>query len=67
MQLLEVLPEALSRSTVIVLPDGGKESVTVTDMVSSQGRHILGHCEDIQRIRAAHGLWEQAHESSTGS
>ena len=66
-QLLEVLPEAPSRSTVIVWSDGGKESVTVTDMVSSQSRHVFGHCEDIQRIRAAHGLLEQANESPTGS
>lgn len=50
------LSDSLARSTSCTWTDGSKRVVSVGEVVHSQGNHVVGHCEDIRRIRAAHGL-----------
>lgn len=50
------LPDGLARSTSFVASDGTRGSLCVAEVVHSQGHHVVGHCEDIRRIRAALNL-----------
>ncbi len=50
------LPDGLARSTSFLASDGTRRSVCVAEIVQSQGNHVVGHCDDIRRIRAAHTL-----------
>jgi hypothetical protein len=55
-QLLRVIPDAWERSLTIKWPGGDLQQVTVGWVIEMQSRHVMGHVEDIQRIREAHGL-----------
>lgn len=55
-QLLEHRPGAWEHSLLIRWPRGEEEQVSVGWVVEMQAGHVLGHIEEIQRIRAAHNL-----------
>jgi hypothetical protein len=55
-QLLEHMPDAWERSLMVRSPNGKEQEVTVAWVVKMQADHVLGHVEDIRRIRQAHGL-----------
>ena len=55
-QLVEAVPNAWSCYMVMQMPDGRLERVTVGDVIAMQARHVLGHTEDIRRIRETHHL-----------
>lgn len=55
-QLIERVPGAWSRHMVMQMPDGSKRSITVGEIIAMQAGHVLGHVEDIRRIRATHHL-----------
>ena len=54
-QLLAHRPEAWSHSLLIRWPDGEEAPTSVEWVVAMQARHVMGHLDDIRRIREAHG------------
>jgi len=54
-QLLTHRPDAWSHSLLICWPGGPAEQTSVEWVVAMQARHVVGHVNDIRRIRAAHG------------
>ena len=52
-ELINLSPGALEKSIRLQKPDGGEEAVTVGYIIGMQGRHVLGHIEDIRRILQA--------------
>jgi len=55
-QLLQGIPRAGERSLSVAWPQRPEERVSVAWVVEMQTRHVVGHIEDIRRIRSAHGL-----------
>jgi hypothetical protein len=54
-QLLAHRPEAWSHSLLIRWLDGEEVQTSVEWVVAMQARHVVGHLDDIRRIREAHG------------
>ena len=54
-QLLAHRPEAWSHSLLIHWPNGEEMQTSVEWVVAMQARHVMGHLDDIRRIREAHG------------
>lgn len=50
-QLLREIPDAWERSLTIKWPGGDLQQVTVGWVIEMQARHVMGHVEDIRRIR----------------
>ncbi len=55
-QLVEAIPDASERAVVIDWPHKEAERVTVGWVIEMQAQHVMGHVEEIGRIREAHGL-----------
>jgi uncharacterized damage-inducible protein DinB len=55
-QLLQTIPAAWERYTLITLPDGEEKSTTISYVVEMQAHHVTHHIDDIRRIRQAHNL-----------
>jgi uncharacterized damage-inducible protein DinB len=55
-QLLEQVPEVWERSLLVRWPRGKEQEVTVAWVVEMQAQHVIGHVDDIQRARQAHGV-----------
>ena len=55
-QLLQQIPDGWERCSLITLPDGEEKPTSVGYVVEMQVNHVLGHVDDIWRIREAHGL-----------
>jgi uncharacterized damage-inducible protein DinB len=55
-QLLQQIPDAGERYTLITLPDGEKRPTPVHYVVQMQTDHVTGHVNDIRAIREAHHL-----------
>ncbi len=55
LELLEQVPGLWDRCLLIPKRDGGQERVSVGEVVEMQAGHVLGHVEDIQKIREAYG------------
>jgi hypothetical protein len=53
-ELLEHVPGAWERHMRIKWPHKPEEPITVKDVVEMQTNHVVGHIEDIRRIREAH-------------
>jgi hypothetical protein len=56
LNLLEQIPWLWEKSLLIPTRKGGQESVTVSEVVEMQARHVEGHVEDIRQIRRTHGV-----------
>jgi hypothetical protein len=54
--LLQAVPGAWERSIVVQWPHQEAQRATVGWVIEMQADHVAGHIEDIERIRAAHGL-----------
>jgi len=54
-QLLTHRRDAWSHSLLICWPGGDAVQTGVEWVVAMQARHVVGHVDDIRRIRAAHG------------
>ena len=55
-ELLEHVAGAWERHMRIKWPHRPEEQITVGDVVEMQANHVVGHVEDIRRIREAHGI-----------
>jgi hypothetical protein len=55
-QLLEHMPEVWERSLLVRWSDGEEEEVKVAWVVNMQAEHVLGHVDDIRRVRQVHGV-----------
>jgi uncharacterized damage-inducible protein DinB len=55
-QLLQTIPAAWGRYTLITLPDGEKKPATISYVVEMQTSHVTHHVADIRQIRQAHNL-----------
>ncbi len=55
-QLMRAIPDAWERSVVIEWPHKDAERVTVGWVIEMQAEHVMGHIEDIRKIRQAHDL-----------
>jgi uncharacterized damage-inducible protein DinB len=55
-QLLEQMPDAWERSLLVRSPNDEVQEVKVAWVVNMQTQHVLGHVEDIRRIRQVHGV-----------
>ena len=53
-ELIKLSPGALEKSIRLQKPDGGEERVTIGYIIGMQGRHVLGHIEDIKQILQAY-------------
>jgi uncharacterized damage-inducible protein DinB len=56
LDLLEQVPWLWEKGLLIPTRDGGRERVTVAEVVEMQIRHVEGHVEDIRQIRHSNGL-----------
>ncbi len=54
LELLEQVPGLWERCLLIPKRDGGQERVSVGEVVEMQAGHVMGHVEDIQKIREAY-------------
>jgi uncharacterized damage-inducible protein DinB len=54
-QLLGHAPEAWERRLCIRWPNEEEQKVSVASVVEMQAQHVIGHVDDIWRIRKAHG------------
>jgi uncharacterized damage-inducible protein DinB len=54
--MLKQIPDPWGRQMRVCWPDGEEETVSVADVAADQSRHVIGHVEDIQKIRQVHGL-----------
>lgn len=54
--ILRAVPGAAQRCTPVQWPDGNRKDIAVGDILEMQTRHVHGHCEDIRRVRQAHGV-----------
>jgi hypothetical protein len=55
-QLLQTIPAAWDRYTLITLPGGEEKPATISYVVEMQTRHVTHHVADIRQIRRAHNL-----------
>jgi hypothetical protein len=55
-ELLQTVPDAWTGCITVRWPSGQEQEVTVGWIVEMQTRHVVGHIDDILRIRIAHGL-----------
>jgi uncharacterized damage-inducible protein DinB len=55
-QLLQQMPGAWKKYTLITLPDGEEKATSVRYVVEMQTQHVEGHIEDIQAIWKRHHL-----------
>jgi len=56
-QLLHQIPDGWERYVLIKWPGSQEEErITIRDIVEMQAGHLVGHVDDIMRIREAHGL-----------
>jgi hypothetical protein len=55
-QLLRQVPGACERCIVVQWPGGEEQQVSIGWIVEMQTRHVVGHVDDIRRIRQARGL-----------
>ncbi len=56
LELLQQVPDLWEKCLLIPTRQGGHEQASVGDVVAMQAGHVLGHVEDIRRIREAHGI-----------
>lgn len=54
MDILKQVPIIWEKSLSIPTPNGGREKVSVGEVVEMQSRHVEGHIEDIRQIRQFH-------------
>jgi uncharacterized damage-inducible protein DinB len=55
-QLLEAMPDAWDRALVVQFPNREPQRLTVGQIVEGQAGHVVGHVEDIHKIRKERGL-----------
>lgn len=56
LQLLRLVPDALDREVIVKWPDAGEQKGTIGDVIKMQVSHVIGHVDDINKIREAHGF-----------
>jgi DinB superfamily len=56
LELLHQVPELWERCLLIPTRQGGQERVSVGKVVDMQAEHVVGHVDDIKKIRAANGV-----------
>lgn len=54
LELLRHVPALWEKCLLIPTKQGGQEKVSVGEVVKMQAGHVMGHVEDIQKIRQAH-------------
>ena len=55
-ELVRRTPNAWDKSIRLKWPDTEEERITIGEVLAMQARHIIGHINDIQMIRQAHGI-----------
>jgi DinB superfamily len=55
-ELLKQVPGLWEKCLLIPSRQGGQERVSVGEVVEMQARHVVGHVEDIQKIKEANGI-----------
>ncbi len=56
LELLEHVPGLWEKCLLIPTRQGGQEKVSVAEVIEMQAGHVVGHVEDIQKIRQAHHI-----------
>jgi hypothetical protein len=56
LDILKQVPRLWEKSLSIPTPNGGRERVSVGEVVEMQSGHVEGHVEDIRSIRQFHGI-----------
>jgi hypothetical protein len=52
-ELVQQTPNAWEKSTRLKWPDGEEAQITIGEVLEMQASHVVGHINDIQRIRQA--------------
>ncbi len=55
-QLLEQVAKPWEKRMTVLWPGDKEQTLSAADIVGGQAQHVLGHVEDIKKIRQAHGV-----------